>query len=296
MPRPSRTGFVVGACLAAVASLVVPRTATATHCADVECGDLDGSGSVVASDALRLLRNAVGLDIELVCPSICVDTPTTTTTTTVTTLTVTTTSTTTTTTLPGTACAVVVRLDDQIDLAGLQFEVDYTDANGEFVGEGLDVSCVATASAYDNEAERRITFAASQIDIEGPRTVLQCDFVGEAPEPSDFAVTFKDAVLPGELFTGNTTGVCGAPVTGLLGPTIRDDEHVLRVSAGQPGACPLCECDVTNDGTISATDALRVRQARNGEPVNLDCPACGYPPQDGEIGDPVSLSVTVGCF
>lgn len=34
------------------------------------CGDLDGNGKVVASDALLLLRFAVGQDVEVLCPSI----------------------------------------------------------------------------------------------------------------------------------------------------------------------------------------------------------------------------------
>src|SRR6187399_352371 len=33
------------------------------------CGDLDGSGSVVATDALRLLRFAVGQDVQIACPA-----------------------------------------------------------------------------------------------------------------------------------------------------------------------------------------------------------------------------------
>jgi hypothetical protein len=35
------------------------------------CGDHDGNGSVATSDALRLLRNAVGQDVPLECPNVC---------------------------------------------------------------------------------------------------------------------------------------------------------------------------------------------------------------------------------
>jgi uncharacterized protein YkwD len=35
------------------------------------CGDHDGDGDVAASDALRVLRNAVGIDITLQCPAVC---------------------------------------------------------------------------------------------------------------------------------------------------------------------------------------------------------------------------------
>jgi hypothetical protein len=46
-----------------VASLLFPRMAAA-----LECGDVDGSGAVAASDALLVLRNAVGQTGGLVCP------------------------------------------------------------------------------------------------------------------------------------------------------------------------------------------------------------------------------------
>src|SRR3569832_696964 len=34
------------------------------------CGDLDGNGSIVATDALRLLRFAVGQNVSIACPGI----------------------------------------------------------------------------------------------------------------------------------------------------------------------------------------------------------------------------------
>lgn len=50
---------------ALVALLAAPATASAS---DV-CGDLDSNGSIVASDALRLLRFAVGQDVQIACPA-----------------------------------------------------------------------------------------------------------------------------------------------------------------------------------------------------------------------------------
>ncbi|HYD50073.1 MAG TPA: hypothetical protein VEB21_17070 [Terriglobales bacterium] len=57
--------------------LVTTRAAIAA-----ECGDHDGSGAVAASDALLVLKKAVGLDESpLQCPDQCVETTTTSTTT-----------------------------------------------------------------------------------------------------------------------------------------------------------------------------------------------------------------------
>ena len=35
---------------------------------DLDCGDLDGNGAIAASDALRLLQTAIGLDLTILCP------------------------------------------------------------------------------------------------------------------------------------------------------------------------------------------------------------------------------------
>jgi hypothetical protein len=35
---------------------------------DLACGDLDGNGAIAASDALRLLQKAIGLDLTILCP------------------------------------------------------------------------------------------------------------------------------------------------------------------------------------------------------------------------------------
>ena len=43
-----------------------------------DCGDLDASGQIAASDALRLLKKSVGLSVDVACPSMCSTTSTTT--------------------------------------------------------------------------------------------------------------------------------------------------------------------------------------------------------------------------
>ena len=50
-----------------------------TSVAAFECGDLDASGSVGASDALHVLRRAVGLPANLECPAVSCTTTTSTT-------------------------------------------------------------------------------------------------------------------------------------------------------------------------------------------------------------------------
>lgn len=45
--------------------------ATEARAATDVCGDHDGNGEVATSDALRLLRNAVGQDVSLDCPDVC---------------------------------------------------------------------------------------------------------------------------------------------------------------------------------------------------------------------------------
>lgn len=274
---------------AMVVSLLVsaPGTARATQCADVQCGDVDASGKIVASDAMRLLRKAVGQDVEVTCPYACLET---------------TTTTTTTTTLEPVSCAITFRVADEVDLLGLQFEVDYSGAAGQFPGEGRDVSCTNLTpiygAAYDDGDGDVLTvlFASPELTMNGPLNVMTCEFEGSNPVATDFAVTFQDALREEDVLGGGGTGVCGAPVTGLLGPTVRDYTYVLKIAAGVLGTCPLCECDVNNSGSVTGSDALVVRMVAGGEPFELNCPACGYPPAVGFVGDPVSIEVSVGCF
>lgn len=47
--------------------------------APVQCGDLDASGEIAATDALLLLKKAVGLDVVIACPECPGNTTTTTT-------------------------------------------------------------------------------------------------------------------------------------------------------------------------------------------------------------------------
>jgi uncharacterized protein YkwD len=57
--------------LTAILFLVLLISPSISRAETDTCGDHDGSGSVGASDALRVLRHAVGQDVTLDCPEIC---------------------------------------------------------------------------------------------------------------------------------------------------------------------------------------------------------------------------------
>jgi putative iron-regulated protein len=59
-----RSARAAGVAAAMAAALAAPSAALA-----LECGDLDNNGSIATSDALRLLRKAVGLDVTIQCPA-----------------------------------------------------------------------------------------------------------------------------------------------------------------------------------------------------------------------------------
>ncbi|MFT4570068.1 MAG: hypothetical protein ACI8TX_002431 [Hyphomicrobiaceae bacterium] len=59
-----------------ITSTTVPATITSTTSSTMPldrecCGDVDGNGSVKASDALAVLRKAVGLDVTFQCQNVC---------------------------------------------------------------------------------------------------------------------------------------------------------------------------------------------------------------------------------
>jgi hypothetical protein len=116
---------------------------------------------------------------------------------------------TTSTTLDGVAqpYTVTFRLDDAVTVAGLQLEVHYGAARGEFLGRGQNVSCSSPLSANgaivvfnDVDATEQLNFAVLALGgFTGPTVVARCTFVasGPAPVPGDFAMTVVDAHAPG---------------------------------------------------------------------------------------------------
>jgi Tol biopolymer transport system component len=64
--------------------------------------------------------------------------------------------------------------------------------------------------------------------------------------------------------------VCGAPVSAAQ-PTATDALYALQTGVGAQ-ECPLCECDVNDDGRVAATDALRILSKATGQNIVLTCP------------------------
>jgi hypothetical protein len=66
---------------------------------------------------------------------------------------------------------------------------------------------------------------------------------------------------------------CGAPVSHACNRTASDALAILR-AAVHITTCELCECDVDDTGTITATDALATLRFSVGQAVTLRCRAC----------------------
>lgn len=88
---------------------------------------------------------------------------------------------------------------------------------------------------------------------------------------SDCDLTGGNADKSVEVFRA-TACACGAPST-RKSPLSSDSLFVLRAAVGS-NSCNLCECDVNNDGAVTATDSLRVLRVAVGQSgITLTCPA-----------------------
>ena len=214
-----------------------------------------------------------------------------------TTTTTSTTTSTTTITIPDTQteCTLEFSLTDAVTLGSLQWDVDYTNAPGEFGGSGAGVQCqnkVTTAfgSMQDKESERRvITALISLSGFTGPRLLTRCTFLADAyPEAGDFVITVKDAadqniqpinplpeiVLSDITCVGDTTTTTSTTTTTL--PTcgngfLDDDEECDEgPNNGVAGGCRL-DClidricgDGDGNGIVNVTDAQWVLKSAIG--------------------------------
>jgi hypothetical protein len=125
-------------------------------------------------------------------------------TTTSTTSTTTTSTTTTTTTLPPpvVTCLGLV-LANEVELAGLSFQVTYKDVEGDFRGTGATVECElrlpgAIATFNDQDAERLLNVAvAAPQGFPGPVELAACIFESpQSPDLGAFGVTVVEATAP----------------------------------------------------------------------------------------------------
>ena len=183
----------------------------------------------------------------------------------------------------------------------LQFSVDYRGANGDFVGsrsETLECASMAggaLATFNDDDIGSLEVALASLNAVTAPSSLAQCVFAsnGGAPVPSDFVISMVDAV--DDVAQKNGSNVCGAPVTGSTPPYSRDAYYVLAASVGNV-TCDLCECEVTSNGVINSSDALRVLLAAVGATAPLHCPsspACADQPTITSAGNAVGAIVDV---
>ncbi|HEY2773310.1 MAG TPA: hypothetical protein VGK20_04570 [Candidatus Binatia bacterium] len=112
------------------------------------------------------------------------------------------TTTTTSTTLP-LACTILFHLDDDVNLGSLQFDTDYSNAQGYFLGEGGSVQCSSTVtgaltSFNDKDAQHVLSSGIISLNgFTGPTYVSECTFKSSAtPVSADFGVTVTEASYP----------------------------------------------------------------------------------------------------
>ncbi len=208
-------------------------------------------------------------------------------------------------------CLVTIRMPDPsppdvLPVSALQFDVDYTQADGAFRGEKTTTDCAFALPArndvfagFNNKPDVRIlTGAAIGLDVfDAPYGVAHCRFdYGSAPPAlDDFHITVVDAtdhfllpVVPTPRVvvsaiqcpfdTATTTTLppplCGQPVSQTGQPTAADALAILYAAVGLGSCDVFCQCDVDGSGVISALDALHVLKASIGLDAALDCPAC----------------------
>ena len=174
-------------------------------------------------------------------------------TTTTTNTTSTTVTTTTTVTLDQFNCNVIFRLADDLTLGSLQYEVDYGNAPGEFLGQGGQVECsdlidvdvlasfndcdTASCPDFATKEEVLVSGIISVDGYEGPLNLAECTFRADVePVAGDFQITVIEASdpdlneispLPDVIIADinceggptTTTTVVGPTTTTLVGPT-----------------------------------------------------------------------------
>jgi hypothetical protein len=131
--------------------------------------DVNASGATTATDALRVLKRTVGLDVELLC---------------------------------GDISSIRIWLADSPRLGALQLEIDYGDAPGRIQGTGLNASCMALAAnatiVFNNSGNGILGLSMLSLEgVRGPGFLAECDFIADANVvPDDFAIAVLDAVKP----------------------------------------------------------------------------------------------------
>jgi hypothetical protein len=166
-------------------------------------------------------------------------------------------------------------------------------------------------AARDNDDDKELAVSFIRLNtFSGPTPLLGCRIFYDSlePVPSDFSVTVlnagrggeddnviplpvvdvSDVDCPGELpeITTTTTTIpittttldfgdqrCGFPISDGQFPTASDALYTLRAGVGV-SPCPLCVCDLNDNGNLSAGDALRLLHAAVGNEIEYECPPC----------------------
>jgi hypothetical protein len=131
--------------------------------------DVNGTGSVTATDARMVLDVSVGRDVALSCES-----------------------------------GLVVSLDDDVTLGGLELIVDYSAGNSAVVGDDEDVACTslvdgALVSFNNDRGAKQLRAAIVALPaIDGPTPLVACaiDTGAGGGTDDDFVVQVLDAIAP----------------------------------------------------------------------------------------------------
>jgi Tol biopolymer transport system component len=149
----------------------------------------------------------------------------------------------------------------------------YTSSTGS-TGVVYTGSCDPTG---DNEDASYELFLASGGSVSQLTSATGCWSVSPKTSPDGGSVVFVSTCdLDGlggqgraQLYEGAMC-VCGSPVT-RSEPTATDALYALQSAVGTKSCAP-CDCDVSGDGLVSASDALRILNRAIGLPVSFDCP------------------------
>jgi cysteine-rich repeat protein len=207
--------------------------------------------------------------------------------------TTTTSTSTTTTTIPTvTTCELTLRINSAASIASLDWEIGYTQAFGEFSGEGGDVACTnlrpgALFSFNDLDDERRLLGGLISLSsFATPADIARCVFVPIEPDlpiKGDFSVKVRAAtdsdlefiepvptmVISKLECSTDTPAVCG---DGEVGGSEECDDGNLVNGDGCDAGCTnggICG-DANENKAVQANDALRILQKAVG--AALSCP------------------------
>jgi len=136
-------------------------------CPDYVC-DVDGSGAITASDALMILRRAVGTEVPLNC---------------------------------GPVTSVMFRIESGVPMVELELLVEFDATVGDFVEEAGGLLCRATDGAVSIFATRlsrqalRIELFSPGAVVVSPSNTVRCEFTAAVSElrESDFDLTVTGA-------------------------------------------------------------------------------------------------------